>query len=243
LAAIVNWRLAAAHFPRIYSSVGRVVSVCEEDRQLTLSLAPHGKVDVIENGVDCSYYTPDIRQRTGPPRILFTSTSVPRNVTALRQFAHKVLPLIQHELPKVELVVAGNFRLEAQIEFKKYDNIRFTGRVVDMRPYFNQSDVFIAPFKETHGSKLKIAEAMAMGMAIVSTSQGIRGFSLIDEESVLIAYNNEQFATHVVKLLRNHKLREQLGKAARNVALITIDWQVLGKRLIKIIEETLETFK
>jgi glycosyltransferase involved in cell wall biosynthesis len=175
LAAMVNWRPAAAHFPLIYSNVGRVISVCEEDRQLTLSLAPHAQIDVIENGIDCSYYIPEKKPRTGQSRILFTGTSVPRNITALRQFIHNVWPLIQRELPAVELWVAGNFRPEAQVEFRKYKNIHFTGWVEDMRPYFNLSDVFIAPFEETHGSKLKIAEAMAMGMAIVSTPEGIRG--------------------------------------------------------------------
>lgn len=237
LAAIVNWRLAAAHFPRIYSSVGHIVSVCEEDRQLTLSLASQPQVDVIENGVDCSYYIPERKPKTGQPRILFTGTSVPRNITALRQFTHNVWPLIQRELPEVELLVAGNFRPEAQVEFRKYKKIYFTGRVEDMRPYFNQSDVFISPFEETHGSKLKIAEAMAMGMAIVSMPQGIRGFSLIDGESVLIANDNKQFATHILKLLGDYILQEQLGKAARNVATATIDWNVLEQHLRSIVEE------
>jgi len=237
-ASIVNWRLAASCFPLIYSSVGRIVSVCEEDRQLTLSLAPQARIDVIENGVDCSYYTPDRAQKEGPPRILFTGTSVPRNVTALRRFARDVWPMIQRELPDAELWIAGNFHPKAQVEFRKYKNIHFTGRVKDMRSYFNQSDVFIAPFKETHGSKLKIAEAMAMGMAIVSTPQGIRGFSLVDGESVLIAHDNEHFATGVIKLLRDRKLCDQMGRAARSVAIATIDWRVLGRRLKVIIEET-----
>lgn len=238
LAAVVNWRLAAVHFLRIYSSVGRIVSVCEEDQQLILSLASQAQVDVIENGVDCSYYIPEKKPRTGQPRILFTGTSVPRNITALRQFTHNVWPLIQHELPEVELLVAGNFRSKAQVEFRKHKNIHFTGRVEDMRPYFNQSDVFISPFEETHGSKLKIAEAMAMGMAIVSTPQGIRGFPLIDGESVLIANDNKQFASHVLRLLGDYKLQEYLGKMARNTAIVTIDWNVLGQRLRSIVEET-----
>ncbi|MHA1360535.1 MAG: glycosyltransferase family 4 protein [Candidatus Helarchaeota archaeon] len=238
LVALINWKLAKLHFPKIYLSIGRIVSVCEEDRQLTLSVYPEAKVDVIENGVDCSYYFPSKKQKMGPPQILFTGTSAPRNVTALRQFTHNVWPLIQRELPEVELWVAGNFKHEAQIEFKKYKNIHFTGWIKDIRPYFNKSDVFIAPFEETHGSKLKIAEAMAMGMAIVSTPQGIRGFSLIDGESVLIANDNKQFASHVLRLLTDIKLREKLGVAAREVALSTIDWKVLGKRLKSIVEET-----
>jgi glycosyltransferase involved in cell wall biosynthesis len=86
----------------------------------------------------------------------------------------------------------------------------------------------------------KIAEAMAMGMAIVSTPQGMRGFSLVNGESVLIAHNEEQFASHVVALLRDQARRRSLGAAAREVALSTIDWPVLGKRLVGIIHSVKE---
>jgi len=236
LAAWVNWRLADKHFRRIYASVGHIISVCEEDKRLTLDLAPKAKIDVIQNGVDCSYYVPDIIPRTGSPRVLFTGTSAPRNVTALRQFVRNVLPLIWRELPEAELLVAGNFSPQAQAEFKTYDNVRFTGWVEDIRPSFNRSDVFIGPFEETHGSKLKIAEAMAMGMAIVSTPKGIRGFPLVNGESVLIAHSDEQFASQVVRLLTDPVMQERLGAAAREVALSTIDWKMLSKRLIGIVQ-------
>lgn len=237
-AALVNWMLADNHFRKIYPHVGRIVSVCEEDKQLTLKLCPQAQVDVIENGVDCSYYVPDRKTRTGPQRILFTSTSAPRNMTALHQFVSNVFPLIQKELPETELLVGGNFHARAQAKFKDNSNIRFTGRVDDMRPLFNQSDVYIAPFEETHGSKLKIAEAMAMGMCIVSTLEGVRGFPLVDGKSVFIGHSNIQFAEHVTRLLRNPVERERAGALAREVALATVDWKVLGKRLINIVKTT-----
>lgn len=236
LAARVNHRLAQNHFPQTYANVGRIISVCEEDRQHTLSLCPEAQVDVIENGVDCSYYVPHREARSGPPRLLFTGTSAARNMTALHGFVRNVLPLIRSQVPDVELLVAGNFSAAAQAEFVAVPNVRFTGRVDDMRPYFNQSDVFVAPFEETHGSKLKIAEAMAMGMAIVSTPEGVRGFALVDGESVIIARSKEQFAAQVVSLLRDPDKRERLGTIARQVALATIDWSILGERLQTIIE-------
>lgn len=240
LAALVNWWLSDKHFRHIYSRVGRIISVCEEDRQLTLALAPTAKVDVIENGVDCSYYFPDRVARTGPPRLLFTGTSVARNMFALHKFVRNVFPLIQRELPDVELLVGGNFHSRAQSQFRGCRGIRFTGRVDDMRPIFNQSDVYVAPFEEAYGSKLKIAEAMAMGMAIVSTPEGIRGFPLVDGESVLVAYSNEQFASHAVSLLTDSIRRERIGKEARKVAETFIDWKVLGKRLMQIINSIYE---
>jgi glycosyltransferase involved in cell wall biosynthesis len=133
LAALVNWRLSDRHFRRVYRQVGRVVSVCEEDRQHTLALSPQTQVDVIENGVDCLYYVPDRRARVGPPRLLFTGTSAARNMTALHQFVRNVFPLIQRDLPDVELLVAGNFIGRAQARFSAHRNIRFTGQVPDVR--------------------------------------------------------------------------------------------------------------
>lgn len=236
LAARVNYRLARNHFPQIYANVGRIISVCEEDRQHTLSLAPQAQVDVIENGVDCSYYVPHRGVRSGPPRLLFTGTSAARNMTALHGFVRNILPLIQAQVPDVELLVGGNFSAAAQAEFASVPNIRFTGKVDDMRPFFDQSDVFVAPFEETHGSKLKIAEAMAMAMPIVSTPQGVRGFALVDGKSVLVAKDRERFAVKTISLLRNPDLRMKIGHNARQVALQTIDWLILGERLRAIIE-------
>ncbi|MBU0559768.1 MAG: glycosyltransferase family 4 protein [Bacteroidetes bacterium] len=235
LMALVNWHLANKHFRQIYACVGRIISVCKEDKQLTLAVSPNAKVDIIENGVDCSYYFPNRVAHSGHPRLLFTGTSAARNMTALHKFVRNVFPLIQQKLSDVELLVGGNFHSKAQSQFKGCRGIRFTGRVNDIRPIFNDSDVYISPFDETHGSKLKIAEAMAMGMAIVSTHEGIRGFPLVDGKSVLVAYSNEQFASLAVDLLTDSVRREIIGKEARKVAEMFIDWKVLGKRLVQII--------
>lgn len=236
-AARVNYKLARSHYPRIYANVGRIISVCEEDRQYTLKLAPQARVDIIENGVDCSYYVPNRRERTGPLRLLFTGTSAPRNMTALYGFVRDVWPLVRAQMPKVEFLVGGNFSESAQAEFAGIPNMRFTGRVDDIRPVFDQGDVFVAPFEETHGSKLKIAEAMAMGLPIVSTPEGVRGFPVSPGTNVLIAEDTQAFARHCTELLRDPQLRQRIGEAARQTALERLDWSVLGQRLRHIVEQ------
>jgi len=237
--ALGNYRLSRRHFPSIYAHVGHIISVCDEDRRLTLELAPAAQVDVIENGVDCSYFSPDRAGRTKPARrLLFTGSAAPRNQAALHDFARHIFPLIKRQIADAELIVAGAFSPEIQSRFRRYHDIRFTGFVDDIRPFFNQSDVFIAPFKDSHGSKLKVGEAMSMGMAIVSTPAGVRGFALADGESVLIGRTAVQFAENVILLLQDQEKRSALGAAARQVALATIDWRVLGNRLLKIIEKT-----
>lgn len=237
-AARANFLLARAYFPRIYRNVSRIIAVCPEDRQHTQALAPATTVDVIENGIDCAFYTSQRAAATGRQRLLFTGTSAARNMRALHSFVRDTLPLIQRRVPAVELLVAGNFRPEAQAEFKGCPTVRFTGRVDDIRPFFDQSDLFIAPFQESHGSKLKVAEAMAMGMAVVATPQGARGLPISPGESAVIAEHGAAFAEQVVGLLGSSEERERLGAAARRVALERLDWPVLGRRLRALVQAT-----
>jgi len=235
LVARVSYFLTRRHMPRIYGNVGCIISVCEEDRLLTRKLAPDARVEVVENGVDCTYYTPLEARQPGRPHLLFTGTAARRNVAALRDFAESILPLIAREVPGVELVVAGDFDARTQRQFRRFPQLHFTGVLDDLRPVFIPDAVFVAPFRDAHGSKLKIAEAMAMGLAIVTTPPGARGFPVVEGESVVIARSNEHFAAAVVALLADASLRERIGARARAVAVSCIDWRLLGKRLRRIV--------
>lgn len=230
-AALANWAMARRFFPPVYRRVARVVSVCAEDRDLTLAAAPEAHVSVIPNGVDCGYLTPVQRTAIDRPRVLFTGTSARRNVEALRDFTARIMPRVREAVPDVELLVGGNFSASAQRGFRESPGVRFTGRVPDMRPVFGQSDVFIAPFRDAHGSKLKIAEAMAMAMAIVTTPEGVRGFPLRHGASALVAGTDREFAECVVRLLRDPIERAALGRRARALAEAELHWPRLGERL------------
>jgi len=239
-AALINCRFSLPLYRQIYRNAGRIISVCEEDKHLTRELAPDAQIDIIENGVDCSYYVPNKGQHAcQPPILLFTGTSAARNVKALRWLTDQVLPLIRKQIPNVELLIGGDFHPKTQKLFKDVQNIQFTGRVDDIRPCFHKSHVYVAPFPQTHGTKVKIAEAMAMGMAIVSRPEGIRGYPLVDGESVLVAETPEAFADGCIKLLRDTSLREKLEISARQIAMKTVDWKILGERLRSIVNEHL----
>ncbi len=229
-AARINWVFAKIHFPKVYRNVAKIVSVCEEDKLITLKYCPNKEVHVIENGVYCDYYLPE-RDVSDDTSILFTGTSAKRNMIALKYFVNNIFPLVLRSVPYAKLVIAGNFDIRSINNFKGFKNIIFTGPVQDIRPFFNRSSVFIAPFKETHGSKLKIAEAMAMAIPIVSTPEGIRGFKLVNGQSVLIGNTDKEFAEHIITILKNKSHGEKIGNEARAVALRTIDWKLLGERV------------
>ena len=241
LFAAVNERLARRHFKDIYRSMGRVVSVCEEDRALTLELAPSARVEVIPNGVDCVYFEPHPTSRPSDRRLLFSGTAAPLNMAALRRFTDRILPVVRAAVPDVELIVAGDFGAAAQAAFEGRRRVRFTGPMSDLRAEYDRSDVFVVPHERTNGSQMKVAVAMAMGMAIVSSPEGIRGVPLVDGESVLMARDDDTFGAAVASLLLDPARRKRLGAAARRLALARLDWRVLGRRVVSLVERIADT--
>jgi glycosyltransferase involved in cell wall biosynthesis len=94
-------------------------------------------------------------------------------------------------------------------------------------PYFHSADVFVVPLLHGTGTRLKILEAMAAGLPIVTTPKGCEGLDVVDHEHVLIADAPEHFAHCVVELLEDAPLRNRLTAHARELVRTTYDWRSL----------------
>src|SRR5205823_2526373 len=106
-----------------------------------------------------------------------------------------------------------------------------TGWVPDVKPYVAGADVGIVPLLSGGGVKLKTIELMAAGKAIVTTSIGIEGVDARDGEHLLVADTAETFASHVVRLLGDDRLRSRLGQQARELARRHHQWAHNLRRL------------
>lgn len=222
---------------RVYPRFGRILSVCEEDRQLTLEVSPTAKVDVLMNGMDCEYFTPDWSLDPGRT-ILFTGTSDMRNLKALRFFVHQVYPRVRSAVPDVRFILGGAFNEETRQEFADVPGVEFTGRVPDIRPVYRQSAIFVSPYEDASGTKMKVSEALAMGRCLVSLPAGIRGLPLRHDENVLLAHNAEEMAHHIIRALNDPALVRRIGANGRAFAEQNLDWErVLGPRLRDIVAE------
>jgi len=238
VAASINRMLTKRYCRDMYSNAGCIVSVCEEDRELTKNMVQRAQVEVIENGVDCSYFKPPPKNRVDETkRILFTGTSDERNMKGLMYFLKDIYPKAKEVMNDIELIIAGNFSNEAQKTLSKCAKIIFTGRIEDIRPVYEMCHVFINPFHDSYGSKLKISQALAMGICIVTTNNGARGFPLEDGVTALIANSEVEFLDKLLLALRNESLRSAISANGRMLAEERLDWSVLGRRLRGILRE------
>jgi glycosyltransferase involved in cell wall biosynthesis len=114
-----------------------------------------------------------------------------------------------------------------------------TGTVDDVRPYAHGAEMFVVPLRIGGGSRLKILEAFALGVPVVSTTVGCEGLGAVDGEHLLIADGAEAFAATIARLSNDAGLRVALAERARRHVLEHFSWAGIGRRLLAIYEDRL----
>ena len=191
-------------------------------------------ISVIPNGVDLEYFQPgrSSSQRYVPNRIVFTGNMSYRpNVDAVAHFAANILPKIRLEISDVQLFVVGMEPTAAVRRLADGDRVVVTGRVEDVRPYFDSAAVAVAPLRVARGLQNKVLEAMAMRVPVVASPAAFAGISAMAGRDLLVAANPKDFSRAVVTLLRDPAARERFAAAGRTCVEMNHNWSQLLERL------------
>jgi glycosyltransferase involved in cell wall biosynthesis len=213
------------------------LAVSPEDGEALASLAPGIKTKVVANGVDTEYFTP--RPDPGGNTILFCGgLDWYPNGEAMAYFFDQTWPLLVSRVPDVRALIVGRNPPKWLTQLAVSDQrVEVTGFVDDVRPYFEKATVYICPIRVGGGTRLKILDALAMGMPMVSTTFACSGISVQHEKNVLLADTPEAFAEHVQRLLANPAQRADLASQARDLACKNYSWSVIGKSLVEAYRE------
>ena len=205
-----------------------VLAVSEEEAEYFRTLGA-SRVVVVPNGVDCGAYAAP-QQRTDPPTILYVgSLAWPPNASAARFLACEVLPIVHESLPDARLIVVGrNPPAELVARAKADSRVQVTGLVDDVTGYFSSAHLLAVPLESGGGTRLKILEAFAAGLPVVSTPVGCEGLTARDGEHLVVA-NRGRFASAIVDLLRSPERAAAMAERARAVARDGYDWTVVGR--------------
>lgn len=206
--------------------------VCSpDDDALLKALYPHVRSRIIINGADTDFFTPDQRHPAAEPTIMFMGTmSYYPNIDAVRYFFDEMYALLQQRVPNVRVLIVGqNPTAEVRALSERYPNVVVTGRVPDVRPYLAQAHVLIVPLRLGGGTRLKIVEAMAAGVPVVSTSVGAQGLlDVANEGALALADTPETFVEAVVRLLQMPDKAAEMAQKARRIAEERYSWRKLG---------------
>ncbi|MDE0478862.1 MAG: glycosyltransferase [Gammaproteobacteria bacterium] len=136
------------------------------------------------------------------------------NVDSLLWFVCNVLPLIEREIPELDLNVAGHTAAPSLVSIER-QNIHLKGRLESLDGLYRDSRVFIAPTRFAAGIPHKVHEAAAHGVPAVVTSLLARQLGWRHEREVLVGDGPESFAEQCLRLYRDAGLWERISAAGR----------------------------
>jgi sugar transferase (PEP-CTERM/EpsH1 system associated) len=148
------------------------------------------------------------------------------NVEGVHWFATEVFPLVRRDLPDCEFRIVGSRppRRISQLAVPG-SGIVVTGYVEHLDPILDESGVLVVPVRVGSGIRVKILEAFARGIPVVSTSIGVEGIAARHQEHLLVADTPRDFADGVVRLLRDRSEAMRLARAARALVESRYDWR------------------
>ncbi len=227
-----QWRKYEAFERRAFQRVDRVVAVSPEDAALIREhfRAPH--VQVVENGVDTDYFRPGPSQRI-PGRILFLGSLDWRpNLDAVEQLLDLVFPAIRAREPSASLCLVGRNPPEwLRRRVAATEGVELYADVPDVRPFLATSAVMVVPLRIGGGSRLKILEAFAAGLPVVSTEVGAEGLDVRDGCHLTVVETVEALTPALIENLRDPGPAASLVGPARRLVEEQYDWEILADRL------------
>jgi GT2 family glycosyltransferase/glycosyltransferase involved in cell wall biosynthesis len=159
------------------------------------------------------------------------------NRVALDWFIRHALPRIVERAPRARLVVAGSDPPPAHAYADHAAHLEMLGYVEDAREPLARCAVFVCPILSGSGVRVKLLEAFAAGIPVVSTFVGAEGLARQDGEFCALADQPADFADRVVALFENPQEAAQMAARAR--AEVEANWDIaaMTRKLVESYRE------
>ena len=230
-----QWKKFQRFERRAFRESTRVVAVSAADAALLREQFGVTAVDVVDNGVDPDYFH-EVRGARNPYQVLFLGALDWRpNQDAVRFLLDEILPLTRAREPRVEVLIVGRNPPAWLIDrVSRCPRVHLQADVPDVRPYLAASSAMLVPLRIGGGSRLKILEALASGLPVISTRVGAEGLCLEPGRHWLEANTAEELAETAVDCLARPEWAQQIADQGRQVVREHYDWGRLADRLEQV---------
>jgi polysaccharide biosynthesis protein PslH len=203
-------RLVANFAPR-YSAI----CMASPDEAVAVGDRHHLEISVVCNAVRLPVVGPP--RRPDPNGLLFVANLGYRpNVDAAVLLVEQVLPVMQSRTGRaVRVVLVGEYPPSGRISALAADrSVTLTGFVDDVTPFYAEASVMVAPIITGSGTRIKLLEAFAHHVPVISTPAGASGLKVQDGEHLLVAESVDDLAVATEAVLNDRALADKLTGAA-----------------------------
>lgn len=237
-----EWRRLRQYEAQICNQAMAVMAVSDEDRLALRDAGATGSISVIPIAVDVAGIQAVQRQEDAKAILSMATMYWPPNVDSVLWFEREVLPLIRREIPDAPFWVLGKGPPAKVRALAQDPLIEITGYVEDPTTYLQQSALLVVPLRAGGGMRVKILEALARGLPVVSTTIGAEGIAVESGTHLLIADEPADFAQAVIRILRDRTFADRLAETGRQHALMRYDWRMVCPAIETVYTDAIDAF-
>lgn len=201
---------------RIAARAASLFVCSERDRRYLRRVLGIRNAEVVPNAVEVASMIERPLPAQRNCKILFLGTYSHRpNVEAAEFLVREVFPIVRQQMPNAELELVGQ-RVEVLSTFSEsHPGVSYLGFVADLEPVFDGAGVMCCPILAGSGTRIKIIEAAARGLPVVSTTVGAEGLDFENGAEILIRDDAASLAQACLNLLASPQESTRLARAAR----------------------------
>jgi glycosyltransferase involved in cell wall biosynthesis len=237
-----DWMRQARYELTVAGRADQVHVMSGSDADYLAGYLPGGRrsIRVIPNGVDVDHYRPLKGREPDRRALLFVGNfrHLP-NRDALDYFFGEVWDRICERVPEARLTVVGAGTTDDFTSYGSRERVKVVGPVSDVLPYYQGHGALVVPIRAGSGTRLKILEAMACGLPVVSTALGAEGIDCAPGRHILIADGASAFAEAVQALAEDQDLWIRLAGEGRRLVEGKYDWNLSAGALLAAYRELL----
>jgi polysaccharide biosynthesis protein PslH len=230
-----QWRKLQEFERWAFARSGRMVAVSDCDAARMRDDFGTSGVDVVENGVDTEFFRPtDARREAG--HILFLGSLDWRpNLDAAKLLLEQIFPRVLRSRPGARLLLVGRNPPDwLRQAAAQAPGVELHADVPDVRPFLNRCGLMTVPLRIGGGSRLKILEALACGVPVVSTTVGAEGLMLEKDVDYFVADGVENMAQRLVACIDDPEAALESALRGRAVVLEHYGWDGLANKLEQV---------
>jgi glycosyltransferase involved in cell wall biosynthesis len=203
---------------RLLGRLGHVRTLTRRLEHAVRAVNPGIDAHTVPLSVDADFFEFVSGDRQNEPVLGFVGTMTwnPGYLAAVRLIT-RIFPKVRAKRSDARLLLVGWDARSALREFLDIPGVEIVENVRDPKPYFERLQVLAYPLPKGSGMMVKILEAFAYGVPVVTTSEGIEGIDAADGVHALLADDDDALAARILDVLSDRALRERLRRNGRRL--------------------------